>query len=208
MKAVLPDYLIKEYRALKPKIRARLKEFREVSPDDYFYELCFCLCTPQSKAANALIVQSELMARNFREKPFDITSLLSRPENYIRFHNTKSLNIHNALKIFPEVMKILDCNWKPIDKRNSICNLVRGIGMKESSHFLRNIGYPNLAILDRHILKNLVKCGLFESVPNISSVKNYLQVESAFAAFSKDCKISIDELDLLFWSNEAGEIIK
>ena len=42
-----------------------------------------------------------------------------------------------------------------------------GLGYKEASHFLRNIGLSeDIPILDRHILKNLVLLGAIDKVPS------------------------------------------
>ena len=85
---------------------------------------------------------------------------------------------------------------------------VRGLGWKEASHFLRNIGYRNLAILDRHILKNLKHHNVFRTTPKTLTPKKYRAIEKGFASFANAVGISMDELDLLFWSNETGEILK
>ena len=85
---------------------------------------------------------------------------------------------------------------------------VKGLGYKEASHFLRNIGYRNLAILDRHILRNLVRVGVLKQIPKSISRFNYLETEKEFLDYSKKIKIPMDELDLLFWSMETGDILK
>ena len=94
-------------------------------------------------------------------------------------------------------------------RKSSWCSKnIRGIGLKESSHFLRNIGYRNLAILDRHILKHLNSCGVIEKTIKISNEKQYFEIEKKFRLFSELINIPMDELDLLFWSMETGEILK
>ena len=79
---------------------------------------------------------------------------------------------------------------------------------KESSHFLRNIGYRGLAILDRHILKNLHRHGVISAVPQAMTRNTYLSIEHRFFRFAEHLGVSIDELDLLFWSRETGKILK
>ena len=204
----LPEQIKTRYKELKQDIKNRLEEFANVPENKYFYELCFCICTPQSKAANAFIVQKVLEQKKFLTKPFKIEPLLRKKENYIRFHNTKAKRLLQARKIYPKVLEILSSDLSPAQKRDWIVTNVNGIGMKEASHFLRNIGYRNLAILDRHILKHLVLCGLYNEVPKLASKKDYLAVEKRFLQFSKQVKIPVDELDLLFWSYETGTILK
>jgi N-glycosylase/DNA lyase len=84
-----------------------------------------------------------------------------------------------------------------------------GFGFKEASHFLRNIGFGgDLAILDTHILKNMVKYGIIKSLPKNISAAGYLILEDKFRVFSKKVNIPMGELDLLLWSAETGEILK
>ena len=85
---------------------------------------------------------------------------------------------------------------------------VKGLGLKEASHFLRNIGHRNLAILDRHILRNMLRFGAVKNLPNNLSRKNYLALEAKFMAFARKAGTPMDELDLLFWSMQTGEIFK
>jgi len=85
---------------------------------------------------------------------------------------------------------------------------VNGLGWKEASHFLRNIGHRNLAILDRHILRNLVRIRVIRSLPTTLTPSRYLAIERAFLLFADKFDIPMDELDLLFWSKETGKIMK
>lgn len=205
---LLPDYLSKKYNEFRPAILKRLNEFSKVKPDDYFYELCFCICTPQSKAKSAYEVEMILRDKDFYNIPFDPTDILRNPAHYIRFHNQKAARLLKIRKQFPEIKKLIESSLSVYDKRNELCKLVNGLGMKESSHFLRNIGFRGLGILDRHILKHLVLCGLYNEIPKISTISNYIEVEKRYIRFSEDVEIHIDELDLLFWSYEAGLILK
>ena len=144
----------------------------------------------------------------FRENPFFAVDILLRTENYIRFHYTKSSNLINAANIFPELEIILKSKIPPDEKRMWIVKNVIGLGMKESAHFMRNIGYRNLAILDRHILFHLTACEVIEEIPKTMSIKKYLEIENQFMEFSKEVCIPMDELDLLFWSYQTGKILK
>ncbi|MDC1068775.1 hypothetical protein OAQ99_06430 [Candidatus Kapabacteria bacterium] len=204
----LPLELQNKYKVLKKDIQSKLKEFSVVKPDNYFYELCFCICTPQSKAESAFAVQTKLIKQNFLENDFDPTQILRDPKHYIRFHNQKAKRLIEAKENWILISSVINSEISGSDKRAWLYENVKGIGMKESAHFLRNIGYRNLGILDRHILKHLVSSGVFDEIPNISSRKNYEKVEKAFADFADKNNIPMDELDLLFWSYEAGLILK
>jgi thermostable 8-oxoguanine DNA glycosylase len=63
--AKLDSLLIENFELLKPKIKQRLSDFKNVKKQNYFYELCYCLCTPQSQAENALVVQKKLEDSDF-----------------------------------------------------------------------------------------------------------------------------------------------
>ncbi len=204
----LPDNLKQAYNLLKINIRKRLKELYAISEQDIFYELCFCLCTPQSKARNAIIVEEKLRKRNFFKQNFNPIDILRESSHYIRFHQQKSNNLLSAKDKFDIIKSMLKQDIPTFEKRLWLVRNIRGLGMKESSHFLRNIGYRHLAILDRHILKHLVLCGVYDDIPKITSITKYHEIESNFKEFSKKVNISIDELDLLFWSYETGQILK
>ena len=81
--------------------------------------------------------------------------------------------------------------------------------MKESSHFLRNIGKSKneLAILDRHIIRQLEKLGVIDKKTTLNK-KTYLEVEQKMKNFSEQVNIPLDHLDLLFWKIESGRIFK
>jgi len=96
-----------------------------------------------------------------------------------------------------------------LNTREWLVRNVKGIGYKEASHFLRNIGLgKDLAILDVHILRNLKRYGVIKDPPKTLTRKNYLDVEEKMKEFSRDIGIPMDELDLLFWSRETGVIFK
>ena len=62
--------------------------------------------------------------------------------------------------------------------------------------------------LSSAILKNLAKHGVIDGIPKPLSKAKYLEIEEKMRAFCKKSKISMAELDLYFWSNETGEVLK
>lgn len=189
-------------------IRARLKDFNGISPAQYFYELVYCLLTPQSSAVNADKAVRALQRDNFQNASIDPEPLLHHQEYYIRFHKTKAKRLIAMKESYADLFPHLTNGSSSIELRAWLVKNVKGIGWKEASHFLRNIGHRNLAILDRHILKNLVRVGAISSVPKSLTEKRYLEVERKFMSFSRKTGIPMDELDLLFWSLETGKILK
>jgi len=93
--------------------------------------------------------------------------------------------------------------------RDWLVKHVKGLGLKEASHFLRNIGMgEELAILDRHILKNLVCLGVIAGVPASLTPSRYKEIESRMKTFSSSIGIPMGELDLILWYRETGSIFK
>lgn len=204
----LPENILEKYNELKPAIKKRLEEFTQVPESEYFYEMCFCICTPQSKATSAFKVQQLLKEADFLNKELDPTPILRQPEHYIRFHNQKAKRLQLLKLQYPQLLKIIKSKILDTEKRLIIKEKVNGFGLKESAHFLRNIGYKNQAILDRHILKHLEYCGAKIDFKRIGSDRIYLETEQIFRDIAQQVNIPMDELDLLFWAYEAGEILK
>jgi N-glycosylase/DNA lyase len=206
----LPEPWRSTFDERREAIRSRLADFSRVPASQYFYELAFCILTPQSSARNAEKVIVTLTRDRFFETGFDPTSYLRNADHYIRFHNTKAKRLLDVRSKFAELLPILeDSSIAAKEKREIVISKVNGLGMKESSHFLRNIGVRDLAILDRHIFKHLHRLGVIESIPTSGPTKKqYLEIEERWKKFSRQVQIPMDELDLLFWSMETGEIRK
>jgi N-glycosylase/DNA lyase len=199
---------------LQQKIRTTIKGFRKTwqSEEAIYEEFCFCLLTPQSSAKQAMKCIKLLKENNLLHK-----GNAAQKEKFVknvRFFRTKSKRLEEAQYNFPasKIKKILKENGLPSNAkkcREFLVKKVNGYGMKEASHFLRNIGFMDrVAILDRHILKNLVRCSVIEEVPKTLTIKNYLEIEEKMVEFCKENRIDFAELDLIFWSNETGEVLK
>jgi len=210
------DKLRVEYEAKRSAIEARLEEFRHIGgkADEFlFEELCFCIVAIQSKArasdaAIAALRKTELL---WSGRPDEIAAFL---RHRTRFHNHKAAFIVRAReRFFPhghgELAKTLDSFPSSKDTRGWLVQEIQGLGLKEASHFLRNTGRgEELAILDRHILRNLIRHGVLHRLPRTLTPKRYLDIERRIERFSKEIGIPMAALDLLFWSRETGEIFK
>lgn len=197
-----------EYNNKKSAIKKRLKDFSGIHKLGYarvFPELCFCLLTPQSNAVSCDRAITDLKRTGLITKgsASDIRKVL---KSRTRFHNKKADYIVLARSCFDK--KIL-CSTAPLTLRKWLVNNIKGMGYKEASHFLRNVGLgKGIAILDRHILKNLKKYGAIDKVPDSLTPKTYFEIEEKARRFAKKIRIPLEELDLLFWSSETGEIFK
>jgi len=203
------ESLAADHALKRVAIRRRLAEFRTIKPQQYFYELAYCCMTPQSSAVNAAKAQHVLTIHNFQNENIDPEPLLYQKGYYIRFHKTKAKLLQEMKGNYSVIHSIIMNGMEAFEKREWLAKNVKGIGLKEATHFLRNIGMnEGMAILDRHILKNLKKYNVIRSLPKTLTKKKYLSIEQSFQKFAHAIGIPIDELDLVFWSNEAGEILK
>jgi N-glycosylase/DNA lyase len=199
------ETLQETYQKNKFQIQKRLKEFRELPEKLRFAEFLFCLLTPQSNAQKCWQAVEELSGlRKFRKN--QIEKIL---QTKTRFYKTKTNYILNAPYLWHKEIKGKLKRDDPFWNRRWLVENVKGMGMKEASHFLRNIGLSDnkIAILDRHILRNLKSSGNIQET-KIKSEKNYLEIEKIYLDFSKEMGIPADDLDLLWWMKENGEIFK
>ncbi len=206
--------LLEYYKKNKKIIKNRLKDFEnsyKKGDKHVFSELCFCILTPQAEAVECdkAIKKLKKAGLLFNGQPKAISPYLKAA----RFLNKKAEFIVNDRGLFKKngCFSIKDYIYeKDIFKtREWLVENIKGIGYKEASHFLRNIGFgKDLAILDVHILKNLKNYGVIKDIPKSLAKKEQLDIENKLGKFCKKINIPMDELDLLLWSKETGFVFK
>lgn len=210
LKKIIDSYIKYRY-IIEQKLNEFKKNWQTFTNEDILYELIFCLLTPQSKAILCWKAVLKLRADNALHNIDNTKKLLKYLKN-IRFYNKK------AQYIFEATHKILTIN----DLKKFIKNFsyerscrewfvknIKGLGYKEASHFLRNIGYSqNLAILDRHILKNLFQLNVINNYHINLTKKNYYEIENKFLELSNFLSIPLNALDLTLWAKETGFVFK
>jgi len=203
--------LLELYREREREIKDRLRDFELAGfrPEkQVFQELCFCLLTPGSSALGADSAIRELVRTGllFEGNEESVAGVL---KGRARFHNNKAKSIVRARGFLggelTGILRIKD-NKKA---REMLVENVRGLGWKEASHFLRNVGKGrDLAIVDRHILKNLKEFGVIGDIPKSMTKNRYFLIEEKIKKFSEGIGIPMEELDLLLWSKETGKVFK
>ena len=200
------EYIKKEYETHKEEIKKRLGEFFGLDRKKWFHELVFCILTPQSNAEKCWNAVLKLKEKEFEDKVIESCIIKNT-----RFHRNKTRYLKEAKNKWQDIEKKVDSINKENVKetRNWIAENVTGLGLKEASHFLRNIGksYNHLAILDRHILSQLEKTRVINKLESLNR-KNYLIIEEKMKQFSEQVEIPLDALDLLFFKLESGRIFK
>ncbi len=217
MESTYLQEILKVYGKIAKDIDKRLKEFKEIwkngSDEDIHAELSFCILTPQSKARNAWKAITTLRADGvlFIGDAQTISDYL----NIVRFKNNKAkylVELREKMKNEKgEIITKQFFNSLPstFEKREWIVKNIKGMSYKEAGHFLRNVGFgEDVAILDRHVLKNLVKLEVISEIPKTITPKLYLEIEEKLRVYCKEVGIGMDQIDLLLWYLEAGEIFK
>ena len=85
---------------------------------------------------------------------------------------------------------------------------IKGLGYKEASHYLRNVGFKGYAILDKHVLNCLTELKIIDEPKPPNTRSRYLTIETKLKIFADRLKIDFDEMDLVLWSIKTGEILK
>lgn len=193
---------------IRTVIDTRIKEFEELGTKDdneIFKELCFCIMTANFNAERSINIQNEVSDGFCTLPEVQLTEKLK--EFGHRFPQARAQYITGARAHKDSLKQTMNRFNSEIDLRKWVADNVRGIGYKEASHFLRNIGYKNLAIVDFHIIDLLVRNGLIER-PKTLTVKRYLEIEQVLKNLAVKLDLNLAELDLYLWYLETGKILK
>lgn len=162
------------------------KEWSEI-----FYDLCFAICAPQTKFVNNRKVADILISKDFYNKDIDYLEL-RQIVKLVRFLRKADYLLY-VKTIFNNLKNIINSDLSEKEKRIKLIKEVKGLGWKASSHFLRNMGAQDLAIIDTHIIK-FMKWG--ETPKN---GKQYLLMEEEFRQVAKENSLSVAGLDAYIW---------
>ncbi|HEX8138403.1 MAG TPA: N-glycosylase/DNA lyase [Pyrinomonadaceae bacterium] len=206
------------HEARRREIAARLAEFRDVwrTGDDarLWEELVYCIFTAGASARMGLKAIEAIRPLLFEGSREEMTEVLlqarahrypvARPGYVVTTRDYLQqdcrMRLRERLNSFTDPLARRD--WLASERR------IKGLGYKEASHFLRNIGLSGYAILDKHILRSLAEMGVIDSPQPPSTRARYLKTEERLRQFAQDVRIDFDELDLVLWSMKTGEILK
>ena len=212
------DKLLATYAERRQEIRSRLREFQNVwktaSDERLWEEMVFCIFTAGASAKMGLRsvealrsllqtgahqeMSTALIAAGAHRFPNARPAYVVVTRDYLR--ESFSMRLRDRLRSFRDPIERRD--WLAKDPR------VKGLGYKESSHFLRNIGFKGYGILDKHIVRCLNELGVIDSPKPPTTRGRYLETENRMRQFAEVTGINFDELDLLLWSMKTGEILK
>ena len=189
-------------------VEARIKEFeslRSSSRENLFKELCFCILAANFSAERSLRIIEEIGDDLLKLSEEELAETLRRLGH--RFPSSRARYIVQARRSLDELVKVLETIDDEFMVREWLVKNVKGVGYKEASHFLRNIGFKNLSIIDFHIIDLLTRYGLIRR-PRSLTRRRYLEIEGLLRRISEELGISLAELDLYLWHMEAGKILK
>jgi len=202
---------IKELRPIiKDEVERRFEEFKQIGQNgdelDLFSELSFCVLTANWRAKGGIKAQKLITKEGFAY--YNEEQLISKlKEVGHRFPNTRSRYIVENRWIIGGLKNLLQKDI--LESRRFLVENVKGIGWKEASHFFRNVGKEDVAILDKHILRVMKDYNLVKEVPKPSwTEKKYTKLEKELIAFSRIIGEPLGKLDLYLWYMETGQIDK
>jgi len=197
---------------VREMVEDRMDEFRHVHLMDsqkWYEELVYCLLTAYSSALMGQRCVDALLEGSLMEGSLEDVRECLLEEGH-RFANRRAEYIYDTRELAPRIKDIIQGFDDPRDAREWLVKNVKGLGWKEASHYLRNVGYFGLAIIDRHILSNMVEHGLIteeESKKGLTR-KRYHAYEEILEKVARRLGLEPGELDLYLWYRKTGKVLK
>ena len=200
----------------REEIKKRLAEFESVwmngTDARLWEEMVYCFFTGGCSAKMGLravqAVRGLLQDGGQDELAQALTGVHRYPNARSRYvvESRDFLRKHCGMKLRKK-LESFDC---PRERRDWLVREkgIKGLGYKEASHFLRNIGFSGYAILDKHVLRCLHELKIVEEPKPPNTRAKYLTIEEKLKQLAIDAQIDFDELDLVLWSMKTGEILK
>jgi N-glycosylase/DNA lyase len=193
-------------------VEERMGDFRRVhgeSSEKWYEELVYCLLTAYSSAMMGQRCVDSLKSGEKLEMGSieDVKACLVGEGH--RFANVRAEYIYNTRHLAHEIKPLIQGFRESREARAWLVKNIKGLGWKEASHFLRNVGYFDVAIIDRHIMRNMRDHGLIEDDGSKGLTKRrYLEYEEMLEKVSDSLGMSLGELDLYLWYRKTGKVLK
>lgn len=212
------ELIISTYDSQYDLINKKISDFEKIiarnDSSEIFHEMVFCILAAGTSAKLAETASEILKEDDFFIKANE-REIISKLKKCYRFYNVRGKYIFQTREF---IVSEYGFNFKKLfnsfDNKISLRNYIatnksfKGLGMKASSHFLRNIGHNSLAILDFHILDIMREYKLIRFSLKSLNMKRYLSIEKTLKDFSQEIKIDLARLDLILWYIKTGTVIK
>lgn len=206
--------------AICPDIQSQVRTNLKPTDRVFWWELSACILSSQVpyvtavEAANSIDKQGILFESRADDSttferlysvllnPFVINGQMRR----YRFPEIRARQLSAAHKIFNDMKK-----RSPISLFNEfddvttarmwLVDYIPGLGPKQASMFLRNIGFSyDLAILDSHVLNYMRSIGIYsEEARSISGLRKYDRYEAVLRDHAKELDCPVGILDWAIW---------
>lgn len=190
------------------QITQRIQQFKQINhdnPTELFNELCYCILAANYNAEKTITIQQHLDNTFHTKTQQQLTDKLKKLG--YRFPNIRAEYIACQTQKRHQILQLLKQTKDANSLRNALQKNIKGFGIKESSHFLRNIGYDNYAIIDFHILNILEQHNIITK-PKTLTTKKYMEIEQQLKQIAQQTNLTLAELDLYLWYLETGKILK
>lgn len=219
-----PNSILTKYYELNRQSK-RPKKWEDVEEDKLWQELCFCILSANVSFELAKSVIHRISDNNMLNPEWIIEDKTSESTlfNFLdgsnfepvkkngelrryRYPKVKSQQIVNAAKRIycnNSIKEILNEFDSDVLARNFFYTEIAGLGIKEASHFLRNIGFAtSLAIIDVHVFNFLKEFSLIDfEIGTSLTLKNYLLLEKTLKNLSEYHGLDLSILDLAIWQS-------
>lgn len=219
---IIPQPILEIYYDIEQRLSKR-KTWQEISEQDIWNELCLCILASNVPFEQAQSATEHLKLNNFINRDWILENpnsekiiaielskqiCLPRKKNgdfrKYRFPNVRAKNIVNTCNFLSHtnnsLKKLLKQFKSEESARNYLSKNISGLGLKESSHFLRNIGYATtLAIIDVHIISFLKNIKLISEIPSLTDSK-YYELEDKMRKLANFYGINLAILDNAIWN--------
>ena len=199
----ISDSKVREIVELRKRKFEKLRD--SGSEDDWFSEMCFCILTANSTARLGIEIQKALGKGCLTLSQEDVEALLA--DHGHRFARPRADYICGA-RSHKSIRSIIESQGDDRNAREWLVENIKGLGFKEGSHFLRNTGHFDVAILDRHILSLMEEYSLIAEIPKTLTKKRYLEIEAVLEKLAIKVDIPLGILDLYLWYMKTGEVLK
>ncbi|KAB2881554.1 hypothetical protein F9K33_00410 [bacterium] len=188
-------------------------------------ELVLCILSSQEKYEAASAAMISLNKKNILRIPnnevdfFEIKSQLIAAMGEPIYFNYENKRYSRRLRFFVKkgehilktleniylnnltIKKILSCAEDTRDARKKIIDCCCGLGPKQASMFLRNIGYySEFAVLDKHVFNFMKITGLtYNSLTSVATLSKYEELENKLRSYATTYNVALLHLDLAIW---------
>ncbi len=196
--------------------------WKRISEINLWKELCFCIlsanvqyelafstmkilwkkCLLDSRWLLGSPVSKTILLEEMSMAQFFPKTKIGRTRKY-RYPSARSESIVDAAKAIysrSSLKEILSGSNNPTLVRKFLYDNIPGLGIKEASHFLRNISYCNsLAIIDVHVLSFLIRMNLISNKPASMTLKKYILIEQLLNDLVSYYNLELGLFDLAIW---------